>query len=145
VFKRVRWMGMGAVAGLGASAWAQWRLHRVLEEHPSIRTGAGIVASARRAGREVGDALADGRQAMLEREAALRAQLDAGRQAAGRPGELTAGRRGDDAARPQPQLRVVDATASPSHDGPGPGRAGAKGSGAGDGGPHRAQRRRPGA
>ena len=112
MFKRVRWMGMGAVAGVGASAWAQRRLRRTLEEHPSIRTGADVVSSARRLGRELSAAVADGRQAMAEREATLRAGIDArlGADTAGRADP--AGTPNEGAARgvARPALRIVDTT-----------------------------------
>ena len=114
MFKRVRWMGMGAVAGVGASAWAQRRLRRTLEEHPSIRTGADVVSTARRLGRELSAAVADGRQAMAEREAALRAGIDArlGADAAGRA-DPAGGVPAHEGAAPgvaRPALRIVDTT-----------------------------------
>jgi hypothetical protein len=122
MFKRVRWMGMGAVAGVGASAWAQRRLRQTLAQHPSLRTGADAVTAARHLGREVGAALVDGRQAMAEREAALRAELDARRRGPSRAGDAPdrsapgASDRGAVGAPPGrgggPRLRVVDATAS---------------------------------
>jgi hypothetical protein len=76
MFKRVRWMGLGAVAGVGMSAWTQRKLRRTLDGHPAIRTGADGAALARRVTREVRAAVADGRAAMTEREATLRAGLD---------------------------------------------------------------------
>jgi hypothetical protein len=109
MFKRVRWMGMGAVAGVGASTWAQHRLRRTLQDHPSIQTGAGLVAGARRVARDVGAAVADGRQAMTQREATLRADLDRRHGGASRPEPVDTAD-GRFAARGRPELRVVDAT-----------------------------------
>jgi hypothetical protein len=102
MFKRVRWMGMGAVAGVGVSTWAQRRLRRTLQEHPSIRTGADVVSTARRLRRELSAALADGRQAMSDREAALRSGMDA---RLGLPADDDPGR-----GPGRPALRIVDTT-----------------------------------
>ncbi len=129
MFKRLRWMGMGAVAGVGASAWAQRRVRQTMQQHPSIRTGADLASAARRVGREVGAAVAEGRRAMTGREAALRAELDArapaAHRSAGGPGGARFGPTAGDptgrrpapghpaAARPadgRPDLHVVDAT-----------------------------------
>jgi hypothetical protein len=112
MFKRVRWLGMGAVAGVGASAWAQRRLRRTLDQHPSIRTGAGLLAGARRVGRDVGAAVADGRQAMNQREAVLRADLDRRR---GQPDGASPSSPGDVRFTPgrRPDLHGVHAGSSP--------------------------------
>jgi hypothetical protein len=76
VFKRVRWMSMGAVAGAGASMWAQRRLRRTLDEHQGVKLSVQAAAKARRWGADVRDALAEGRDAMAEREADLKAEMD---------------------------------------------------------------------
>jgi hypothetical protein len=112
VFKRVRWMGMGAVAGLSASAWAQRRLRRTLEEHPTIQAGADAASTARWVTREVRAAFSDGRSAMADREASLRAEV------AARVDPSPAGRRAVPPSGVRPRLRVVDATSSdaPSND-----------------------------
>jgi hypothetical protein len=106
VFKRVRWMGMGAVAGLSASAWAQRRLRRTLEEHPTIQAGADAASTARWVTREVRAAFSDGRSAMADREASLRAEV------AARVDPSSAGRRAVAPSGVRPRLRVVDATSS---------------------------------
>lgn len=77
MFKRVRWMSIGAVAGFAGSLWMQQRVKRTLEEHPSIRVGAELASMARKAGRDVKDAVLDGREAMVQREEELRAELAA--------------------------------------------------------------------
>src|SRR5579875_209658 len=77
MFKRVRWMSIGAVAGFAGSLWMQQRVKRTLEEHPSIRVGAELASMARKAGRDVKDAVLDGREAMAKREEELRAELAA--------------------------------------------------------------------
>jgi hypothetical protein len=116
MFKRVRWMGMGAVAGVGASAWAQRRLRQTLQDHPSIRSGVGLASAARRVGGELGAALADGREAMTEREATLRTRLDPSSGPAADEVRIgaTAGRSGAGRrATGRPELRIVDATSTP--------------------------------
>ncbi len=76
MFKRVRWMGMGAVAGAGASLWAKHRLTQTFDEHPSIRRSAQAALKAKAVGTELRGALVDGREAMAEREAVLRTEVD---------------------------------------------------------------------
>jgi hypothetical protein len=68
---------MGAAAGVGASFWAQYRLRRTLDDHSSARLGLQAVATARRVGVEVREAILDGRDAMAAREEVLRSELDA--------------------------------------------------------------------
>ncbi len=110
MFKRVRWMGVGAVAGVGASVWAQIRLRRTLGDHPSIETGARAASRLRSLTVDVRDAVVEGRHAMAEREDALRDQL-AGRQPGGRPAR--SGPDGHPSGPPERRLRVVETTAAP--------------------------------
>jgi hypothetical protein len=75
VFKRLRWIGMGAAVGLGAEAWARRRLRRAVERGRPSEVGALVARRARHWAGEMGDALREGREAMAEREAQLRAQV----------------------------------------------------------------------
>lgn len=76
MFKRVVWFGMGAAAGASGVVWAEQKVRRRLEElgpdHLAVLAG----NSARRVGRSVLDAVADGRLTMREREDELRARRD---------------------------------------------------------------------
>lgn len=78
MFKRVRWMTIGFGAGVGASAWAYLSVRRTVDRHtsPELRNGA---RTANRLRRDLVDAVAEGREAMHEREAELSARIGNGR------------------------------------------------------------------
>ena len=97
MFKRVRWMGVGAAAGAAATVWAERRLRRQVERFLPARVRAGLSARVRAAGSDLREAIEEGRQAMADREAELRAQLGPSPLASSRA--LPAGGR--------PALRVV--------------------------------------
>ncbi len=80
MLKRLRWMVMGMGVGASASVWAQRRLKLWMKSYTPPEVAA---RAARRstevAGRTAGEvrtAFAEGRQAMREREAELRYQVD---------------------------------------------------------------------
>ena len=76
MLKRLRWMAMG----VGVGAWAQRRVKAWVRSHTAPEVAARAAKrSTQMAGRKAGEvrsALAEGRQAMREREAQLREQLD---------------------------------------------------------------------
>lgn len=75
MFKRVRWVGMGLAAGAGGTVWAQYRLRRRVERYLPAQVRADVAARVRAAGTDLRDAFQEGRAAMADREAQLRAQL----------------------------------------------------------------------
>ena len=80
MLKRLRWIVMGMGVGASASVWAQHRLKLWMKSFtpPEVAARAakrGTEVAGRTAG-EVRTALAEGRQAMREREAELRYQVD---------------------------------------------------------------------
>jgi hypothetical protein len=80
VLKRLRWIVMGMGVGASASVWAQRKVKVLLRSYtpPEVASRAakrGSDAAGRTAG-EVRTALAEGRQAMRQREAELRHQID---------------------------------------------------------------------
>ena len=100
MFKRIRWMSIGAFLGAGGSVYAQVKLRRRAQRYVPPEVGARVVERARMLGRDVQDALDEGRQAMRQREAELRSRLDPDavpappgeiRDAASRPLALRAG------------------------------------------------------
>lgn len=95
MFKRTIWFGVGAATGLGSSWWVQRRVRQAAAQIPE-RVQREVTDAARRTVRDVRDAAAQGRQAMADREAELRAQVEA-----------RTTRRTAPAARPAPP---VDAT-----------------------------------
>jgi hypothetical protein len=87
MFKRTVWFTVGAATGLGSSWWVQRRLREAAAQLPT-RVQREVTDAARRRVGDVWAAASEGRAAMAEREAELRAQVDAtaGRRVvAGRP------------------------------------------------------------
>ncbi len=91
VFKRVVWFGLGAAAGASGVVWAEQQVRRRLEELGPDHVVQLAGRSARRVGRSVLDAVAEGRSTMLDTEDELRARRDR-RLAEGRPAEGREGR-----------------------------------------------------
>jgi hypothetical protein len=77
VLKRLLWLTIGATLGFGGSWWVTRTVKAKLERYMPARLTAGVVNAAHSATGDVRAAVADGRDAMHEREAQLRAQLDA--------------------------------------------------------------------
>ncbi len=80
MLKRLRWIVMGMGVGASASVWAQRKVKLLMRSYtpPEVAARAakrGSEAAGRTAG-EVRTALAEGRQAMRQREAELRHQID---------------------------------------------------------------------
>jgi hypothetical protein len=75
MFKRVRWAALGAVAGVGGSMWARRSVRRGIKRYQPEQLGAAARARLARATDEVRAAIGEGREAMVEREAELRARL----------------------------------------------------------------------
>lgn len=80
MLKRVRWIVMGMGMGASASVWAQRKVKLLMRSYtpPEVASRAakrGTEAAGRTAG-EVRTAFAEGRQAMRQREAELRHQID---------------------------------------------------------------------
>jgi hypothetical protein len=75
VFKRLFWLTVGTIVGLGGSLWAQRRFRRQIERYKPEQITQRAVASAQGLGRDVREAARQGREAQREREEALRAQF----------------------------------------------------------------------
>lgn len=75
MFKRTFWFGVGGAVGLGSSVYVQRRLKKVATRIPE-RARRNVGAAARRVGTDVRGAVVEGRRAMVDREAELRAQVD---------------------------------------------------------------------
>jgi hypothetical protein len=75
VFKRLFWLCVGTVVGLGGSFWAQRRLRQRIERYAPERVAQQVSSSARALGADVRAAAQEGRAAMREREESLRAQF----------------------------------------------------------------------
>jgi hypothetical protein len=77
MFKRIRWLGLGAAVGAASSVWAQRKARTLASRY----TPAGLAGAAVDRARS---AVAEGRATMHQREAELRAGL-AAPSAAGEP------------------------------------------------------------
>jgi len=86
VTKRLRWMCLGMLTGAGGTLWAERRLRRRLERYLPAQLRAGVSSRVRAAGSDLRGALQEGREAMTEREAELRAQLRTAPPSTGPPG-----------------------------------------------------------
>jgi len=79
MLKRLRWLVMGMGLGASASVWAQRRLKLWLKSYTPPEVAARAARrSSEAAGRKAGEvrtALAEGREAMRQREAELRDQM----------------------------------------------------------------------
>jgi hypothetical protein len=77
MFKRLFWLVMGAGFGFGASFWVMRFVRETVERYTPERVSADLSNAVRGLGADLRAAVAEGRDAMREREAELRAQLEA--------------------------------------------------------------------
>ena len=77
MFKRLFWLTVGTLLGLGSSFWAQRRLRRAVRRIAPEHVRRQLSWWARNLLADLRAAAAEGRAAMREREAALRAQFRA--------------------------------------------------------------------
>ena len=76
MFKRLFWLTVGLAIGLGTSFWVMRTVRRTVERLTPERLADDVVAGARLVGGELKAALEEGRTAMREREAELRAEIE---------------------------------------------------------------------
>ena len=77
MFKRLFWLLVGASLGFGGSWWVTRTVKQKLERFLPARVSAGVARVAHDGPARIKEAVADGRLAMHQREAELRAQLEA--------------------------------------------------------------------
>ncbi|HMK12146.1 MAG TPA: hypothetical protein VK461_11230 [Acidimicrobiales bacterium] len=80
--KRVVWFTAGAVAGVAGTAWTQKKVKQAAAAAKPRAVATRAAGAVRQRGADLIDALREGRLAMQQKEAELRAELD------GRPGEV---------------------------------------------------------
>ncbi len=73
MFKRLFWLTVGMAIGFGTSFWIFRLVRDTLERYAPEQVAENLASAARRLGDDVRDAVAEGRQAMREAEAELRA------------------------------------------------------------------------
>ena len=76
MFKRFFWLTVGLTIGYGTSFWLMRTVRRTVERLTPARLSKDAISGARSFGTEVKAALADGREAMRQREAELRAEIE---------------------------------------------------------------------
>lgn len=75
MFKRLFWLTVGTMLGFGGSFWLQKRLRQKIEQYYPDRVARQVSGSVRTLGGDLAAAAKEGREAMREREEALRARL----------------------------------------------------------------------
>jgi hypothetical protein len=75
MFKRLFWLGTGLTVGFGSSVWLMRAVRRTVERFTPQRLTHDAVAGARSVSTELKAALDEGRDAMRQREAELRAEI----------------------------------------------------------------------
>jgi hypothetical protein len=78
VFRRLFWLLLGVGVGMGSSWWVTRRVKEVAARYTPERISNDMASSVRTLGRDVRLSIQDGRQAMVEREAELRADVPHG-------------------------------------------------------------------
>ncbi len=76
MFKRLFWLTVGLTIGFGTSFWLMKTVRRTVERLTLERLTQDVVTGARSIGAELKAALDEGRAAMREREAELRAEIE---------------------------------------------------------------------
>ena len=72
MFRRIWWLFLGIGVGMGSSWWVTRRVKQVAARYTPEHLSNEMATSVRSLGRDVRLSIQDGRQAMAEREAALR-------------------------------------------------------------------------
>jgi len=79
VFKRLFWLCIGTGLGFGMSLWLTRLVRSTMERYTPERVASDLGAAMRGLGGDLRAAVAEGREAMKEREAELRESLEARR------------------------------------------------------------------
>lgn len=76
MLKRLVWLVIGAGFGFGMSFWVLRAVRQTLERYRPERMSADVAGALRDLGKDLRAAVAEGREAMREREAELRAAIE---------------------------------------------------------------------
>jgi hypothetical protein len=76
MFKRLFWLLVGIGFGFGMSFWIMRAVRNTIDRYSPERIGSDLSGALRGLGSDLRAAVAEGREAMRERELALRADLD---------------------------------------------------------------------
>ena len=75
MFKRIFWLVVGAGFGFGVSFWLMRFVRETVNRYSPERVSSDLSGALRSLGADIRAAVADGREAMREREASLREEL----------------------------------------------------------------------
>jgi hypothetical protein len=75
MFKRLFWLMLGATLGFGSSLWITRAVKRTLHRLSPPQVSESVLNTVKRTARDAKAAVAEGRDAMRQREASLRAEL----------------------------------------------------------------------
>jgi hypothetical protein len=76
VFRRLFWLLVGAGFGFGVAFWLMRFVRSTVERWSPERVSSDLAGALRSFGDDLREAVAEGREAMREREAELRAELE---------------------------------------------------------------------
>ena len=76
MFRRLFWLIIGAGFGFGVSFWLMRFVRETVERYKPERVSADLGGALKQFGTDIRAAVADGREAMREQEAELRARLE---------------------------------------------------------------------
>lgn len=79
MFKRLFWLMIGAGFGFGVSFWLIRFVRQTVERYTPERVSSDLAGALKAFGEDLRAAVADGREAMREREAEIRSELEATR------------------------------------------------------------------
>ena len=79
MFKRLFWLIVGAGFGFGVSFWLMRFVRETVQRYSPERMSSDLAGAMRGLGADLRAAVADGREAMREREAEIRAELASNR------------------------------------------------------------------
>ena len=80
MFKRLFWLVVGAGFGFGVSFWLMRFVRQTVERYTPERMSSDLSGALRAFGEDLRAAVAEGREAMREREEQIRAELSGPRQ-----------------------------------------------------------------
>jgi hypothetical protein len=76
MFRRLFWLIVGAGFGFGVSFWLMRFVRETVNRYTPERMSSDLAGALRAFGTDLRAAVADGREAMREREAAIRAEVE---------------------------------------------------------------------
>ena len=76
MFRRFFWLCLGVGVGFSSSLWLQRRLREAVARYAPERVSADVTGAIKGLGADLRVAVADGREAMRERESELRADVE---------------------------------------------------------------------